>query len=60
MAAMERTLEEELKSSLVNGKLTCAVALNMAKKHKISPMTVGDTANQLKIKIAGCQLGCFP
>ncbi|HEY48448.1 MAG TPA: hypothetical protein G4O13_00200 [Dehalococcoidia bacterium] len=57
---MDRTLEEEIQASLVNGKLPCAIAFKIAKKLKVSPRQVGDTANRLNIKIANCQLGCFP
>ena len=57
---MERTLEEEMEASLVNGKLPCAQAFRIAKKFKVAPREVGDTANRLNIKIASCQLGCFP
>ncbi len=55
-----KALEDEVKASLVNGKLPCAVAFNIAKKLKVAPKDVGDAANRLKIKIASCQLGCFP
>ena len=55
-----RTLEEEMRASLVSGKLPCAAAFRIAKKLKVSPRQVGDTANRLNIKISSCQLGCFP
>lgn len=57
---MNRTLEEELKTSLVDGKLPCAVAFKIARKLKVTPRQVGEAANRLNIKIASCQLGCFP
>ena len=57
---MNRTLEEELRASLVDGKLPCAVAFELARKFKVTPRQVGDTANRLEIKIVNCQLGCFP
>jgi hypothetical protein len=57
---ISRALEKEMRASLVNGKLPCAVAFKIAKKLKVSPKEVGDAANRLKIKISGCQLGCFP
>jgi len=56
----KKVLEDEIKSSLINGKLPCAVAFKIAKKLKVSPKDVGDAANELKIKISSCQLGCFP
>jgi len=55
-----RTLEEEMRASLVSGKLPCAAAFRIAKKLKVSPRQVGDAANRLNIKISSCQLGCFP
>jgi hypothetical protein len=55
-----KVLEDEMRASLVNGKLPCAVAFQIAKKLKISPKQVGNAANRLNIKIASCQLGCFP
>ena len=57
---MDKTLEEEIQSSLVNGRLPCAEAFRIAKKVKVAPKEVGDAANELSIKISSCQLGCFP
>jgi len=57
---LDRTLEEEIQASLVNGRLPCAVAFKIARKLKVSPKQVGDMANKLNIKIVSCQLGCFP
>jgi hypothetical protein len=57
---LNENIEKEIQDSLVDGKLPCAVALGIAKKLKVSPRQVGDTANKLNIKIKNCQLGCFP
>lgn len=57
---MSAELEEKIKSSLVNGKLPCAVAFKIARELKVSPRQVGEAANKLAIKICNCQLGCFP
>ena len=57
---MRKTLEEVIQASLINGKLPCTTALKIAKELNVNPKKVGDTANKLNIKIAGCQLGCFP
>ena len=57
---MNNTLEEEIKSSMVDGKLPCATAFKIARKLKVTPKQVGETVNRLDIKIASCQLGCFP
>ena len=53
-------LDEEIMKSLVDGRLQCAVAFRIAKQFKVAPRQVGDAANRLKVKISGCQLGCFP
>ena len=56
----DEILENELKASLVDGRLPCAVAFEIGRKLKVSPRKVGDMANKLNVKISGCQLGCFP
>ena len=57
---MDSTLEEKIKTKLVNNKLPCAAAFQIAKEMNVSPHEVGEAANRLKIKIGRCQLGCFP
>ena len=52
-------LDEEIQASLVKGRLSCAAAFKMAGKLNITPGMVGDKANELKIRIVNCQLGCF-
>jgi LAO/AO transport system kinase len=42
-----------------NNKISCKDALNIANELNVSPAAVGREANKLKIKIKGCQLGCF-
>ncbi len=57
---LHNNIEEEIKSSLVDGKLPCAVAFQIAGKHDVSTKKIGDKANELNIKISKCQIGCFP
>ncbi|MBI4285735.1 MAG: hypothetical protein HY670_07530 [Chloroflexi bacterium] len=59
-ADVARMVEDEIKASLVEGKLPCAVAFKIAKKCKVAPRDVGNAANRLRVKVANCQLGCFP
>lgn len=59
-AEQQAKLEEEIKNSLVNDRLPCPVAFKIAEKYGVGKRVVGDTANNLEIKIASCQLGCFP
>jgi LAO/AO transport system kinase len=57
---MDEAIEREMRASLVGGKLPCAVAFRIAKELGVASKVVGDAANRLNIKIAKCQLGCFP
>jgi hypothetical protein len=59
MAVDEKKLEEAIKALLVKGKLPCPAALKLSKDLNVSTKAIGDMANKLEIKIAGCQLGCF-
>ena len=57
---MSAELEKKIKSSLVDGRLPCAVAFQIAREVKVSPREVGEAVNRLSVKICTCQLGCFP
>ena len=49
----------KLKEAAREGKIPCAVAFKIAKECSVSTKEIGNLLNQLKIKITGCQLGCF-
>ena len=49
----------KLKETAKDGKISCAMAFKIAKENGISTKEVGGLLNQLKIKIAHCQLVCF-
>jgi hypothetical protein len=57
---MSVALEKKIRESLVEGKLPCASAFQIAKDLKVTTKEIGDTCNKLGIKIRSCQLGCFP
>ncbi len=48
-----------INAKMVNGKISCADARGIAEELQVPYSQVGDTCNEMKIKIAGCQLGCF-
>ncbi|MCL5960846.1 MAG: hypothetical protein M1358_16355 [Chloroflexi bacterium] len=52
-------LVEIIRRSLVDGKLPCGVAFRIAEELDVSVRKVGKAANDMKIKISHCQLGCF-
>jgi hypothetical protein len=56
---MEDKLREEIKKKAKNNKLPCPVARKIAEELSVSYKEVGRAADELKIKIAGCELGCF-
>jgi hypothetical protein len=56
---MEDKLREEIKKKAKNNKLPCPVARKIAEELSVSYKEVGRTADELKIKITGCELGCF-
>jgi hypothetical protein len=60
----DRVLKEDeivakLREAAKEGKITCAIAQKMAIENKVPMKRVGELLNQMKIKIAQCQLGCF-
>jgi hypothetical protein len=52
-------LEDEIRAALVNGKLPCAAAWEIAGRSGIHKMKVASACEALKIKIITCQLGAF-
>jgi hypothetical protein len=59
-APIPQALAAEITASLVDGRLPCPAAFEVAKQLKIPPSQVGDAATKQQVKISGCQLGCFP
>jgi hypothetical protein len=52
-------LRQAVASRLVDGQLPCAVAWQIAEELKMPKMRVSAAAEQLKLRIRDCQLGCF-
>jgi LAO/AO transport system kinase len=59
MTAKKKEIENILKERSEKGSITCRDARNIAEKLKVPYKEVGRTANELKIKIKDCELGCF-
>ena len=51
--------EEALRTGLVNGRLPCAAAWNIAKRFNMPKMTITAACESLKLRLAQCQLGTF-
>ncbi|MDY6795714.1 MAG: hypothetical protein SWK76_10625 [Actinomycetota bacterium] len=56
--ADEKVLEA-VKAKAEEGRISCAVALRLAKELGVPPIEVGKAANVLNLKISKCSLGCF-
>lgn len=57
--AMKEKIFEEIKKRAVNNKIPCKVARKIAEDLSVSYREVGKAADELKIKIINCELGCF-
>ncbi len=52
-------VNEAIRASLKEGFLPCETAFEIAKKLRVSPVAVGDAADNLGIRVTDCRLGCF-
>jgi hypothetical protein len=56
---MNDKVAEEIIKKAVNNRLPCASARRIAEELSVPYKEVGRTADELKVKITGCELGCF-
>ena len=56
---MREKIIEAIQTASVNNRLSCEKAHELAKELDVSLQEIGVLCNELKIKIAACQLGCF-
>jgi len=63
VSSMQKEQREKLIAAIhevaPEGKITCSQATKLADEHQFSRLEMGKLLNELKIKIKGCQLGCF-
>ncbi|NOZ22847.1 MAG: hypothetical protein GXP25_17355 [Planctomycetes bacterium] len=50
---------QEVEKRCPDERLPCSLAFQIAKELGVTPLRVGQAANELGIKIVNCQLGCF-
>ena len=58
-ASKEKLLESLINKAARGGRITCARLRKIAEETGVSYKRAGKTADELKIKIKGCDLGCF-
>jgi hypothetical protein len=56
---MNEKIKEEIQKRIKNNRLPCAVARTIARDLSVPFREVGRVADELKIKITDCELGCF-
>lgn len=55
----QEEVKARIKAAAPAGKISCSAAMSLAKELGISRKEMGEMLNELRIKIAQCQLGCF-
>jgi len=58
-AEKEQEVRARITSSSEDGRLPCGKALAIANSLKVPAKVVGMIADQMGIRVAQCQLGCF-
>jgi LAO/AO transport system kinase len=56
---MNDKIAEEIRKKAVNDRLPCAAARRIAEELSVPYKEVGRTADELNVKITGCEFGCF-
>lgn len=56
---MKEKVFEKVKTSARDGKIACHHARKIAEELQVPYREVGEAADELKIKIVQCELGCF-
>lgn len=54
-----KEIKRLLKERSIGGKISCTLARKIAEDLNVPYGEIGSTANELKIKIKSCELGCF-
>lgn len=56
---MNKLLIEAMKNASMENRISCTKARELAENFKVPVSEIGRLANELKIKITECELGCF-
>jgi hypothetical protein len=52
-------IKEAIQQNAVENRLSCTIARKIASDLSVPLKDVGQAANELRIKITDCELGCF-
>lgn len=50
---------QKLLEVATDGKITCTEARRLAEELQVDPSEIGKLCDEVKVKIMGCELGCF-
>lgn len=56
---MNEQIAARIRESLDDGVLNCPIAFKIARQLEVTPLEVGQTATEMEIHLAKCQLGLF-
>lgn len=56
---LREKIEESIMKVAENNRIPCSGAITIAKLLGANPIDVGTVADEMRIKISRCQLGCF-
>jgi hypothetical protein len=59
MSEIKQEVLDAVNKAAKDERLTCTEARKLAEDLKVNPSVVGEAANELKIRIKSCELGCF-
>ncbi len=59
LLSKKELVEARIKENTADGKISCPALRKIAEKLEIPYKEAGEVANELKIKIKNCDLGCF-
>lgn len=59
MVEKKEKIRVSLKEQSVGGKISCPLARNISEELNVPYEEVGRVADELGVKISGCELGCF-
>jgi len=55
----ESDIASAIKGAVVDGRLPCARAFELAKELDVPVSRIGKACDEMGVKITNCQLGCF-
>ncbi|TEB04579.1 hypothetical protein Psch_03339 [Pelotomaculum schinkii] len=59
MSEIASEVLEAVQRAAKDGRMSCTEARKLAEELKVPVGSVGEAADELKVKITSCELGCF-